>query len=63
MGFGSGVVVDRISLQNCREQVIKLFEQGINQLAIRLYSVDGAPRSDAIEAFANEVIEPLRSKT
>jgi 5,10-methylenetetrahydromethanopterin reductase len=48
---------------DCREQVIKLFEQGIDQLAIRLYSVDGAPRSDAIEAFANEVMEPLRSKT
>jgi 5,10-methylenetetrahydromethanopterin reductase len=47
---------------DCREQVIKLFGQGIDQLAIRLYSVDGALRSDAIEAFANEVIEPLRSK-
>jgi 5,10-methylenetetrahydromethanopterin reductase len=48
---------------DCREQVIKLFEQGIDQLDIRLYGVDGAPRSAAIEAFANEVMEPLRSKT
>src|SRR5262249_22744413 len=48
---------------DCQEQAIKLFKQGIDQLAIRLYGVDGTPRSVAIKAFANEVIEPLRSKT
>lgn len=47
---------------DCREQAIKLFEQGIDQLVIRLCGVDGAPRSAAIEAFAIEVMEPLRSK-
>lgn len=45
---------------DCREQVVELFEQGIDQLHIRPYGVDGAPRSNAIEAFAKEVMEPLR---
>ncbi|MBI4524634.1 MAG: LLM class flavin-dependent oxidoreductase [Deltaproteobacteria bacterium] len=48
---------------DCREQVVDLFEQGIDQLHIRPYSVDGAPRSSAIEAFAKEVIKPLRHKS
>jgi len=45
---------------DCRGQVVELFEQGIDQLHIRPYGVDGAPRSTAIEAFAKEVMEPLR---
>lgn len=45
---------------DCREQVVELFEQDIDQLHIRPYGVDGAPRSIAIEAFAKEVMEPLR---
>ena len=48
---------------DCQKQAIQLFEQGVDQLAIRLYGVDGAPRSVAIKAFANEVMEPLRSNT
>lgn len=45
---------------DCREQVVELFEQDIDQLHIRPYGVDGAPRSTAIEAFAKEVMGPLR---
>ena len=45
---------------DCRQQVIGLFEQGIDQLHIRPYGVADAPRSSTIEAFATEVIEPLR---
>jgi 5,10-methylenetetrahydromethanopterin reductase len=48
---------------DCRQQVIGLFEQGIDQLHIRPYGVDGAPRSRTIEAFAAEVMEPLRRKS
>ncbi len=44
---------------DCREQVVELFELGIDQLHIRPYGVDGAPRSSVIEAFAREVMEPL----
>lgn len=43
----------------CREQVAELFELGIDQLHIRPYGVDGAPRSTAIETFAKDVIAPL----
>lgn len=45
---------------DCREQVVELFGQGIDQLHIRPYGVDGTPRSTAIEAFAKEVMEPLQ---
>jgi alkanesulfonate monooxygenase SsuD/methylene tetrahydromethanopterin reductase-like flavin-dependent oxidoreductase (luciferase family) len=48
---------------DCRQQVFELFEQGIDQLHIRPYGVDGSPRRRTIEAFAAEVMEPLRRKS
>ena len=45
----------------CQEQVVELFDQGIDQLHIRPYGVNGAPRSATIETFAKEIIEPLRA--
>ncbi len=46
--------------EDCRAQVCELFERGIDQLHIRPYGIDDAPRADMIESFAREVMEPLR---
>lgn len=43
----------------CIEQVARLFEMAIDQITIRPYAVDGAPRRTMIESFANQVMEPL----
>ena len=43
----------------CVDQVLELFEMPIDQITIRPYAVDGAPRSTMIECFAEQVVEPL----
>jgi len=43
----------------CMEQVARLCEMEIDQITIRPYAVDGAPRRTMIESFAKQVMEPL----
>jgi 5,10-methylenetetrahydromethanopterin reductase len=40
----------------CREQVVSLFEAGIDEITIRPYGVDGGSRAAALEDFAREVM-------
>jgi len=46
----------------CLEQARALFEAGADEITIRPYGVDGAPRRATIEAFAREVMAPLRAR-
>lgn len=43
----------------CRDQAAALFAAGVDEITIRPYAVDGAPRSATTEAFAREVMAPL----
>jgi 5,10-methylenetetrahydromethanopterin reductase len=45
--------------EECAEQVIELFATGIDQLQLRPYGVDGAPRKRTMELFATEVMRRL----
>ncbi|HLH21341.1 MAG TPA: LLM class flavin-dependent oxidoreductase [Chloroflexota bacterium] len=45
---------------DCRAQARGLFAAGIDEITIRPYAVDGAPRGATTEAFAREVMAPLR---
>jgi 5,10-methylenetetrahydromethanopterin reductase len=45
--------------EECREQARALFAAGIDEVTIRPYGVDGAPRSATTETFAREVMAPL----
>lgn len=44
----------------CIQQVGQLFDLGIDQITIRPYGADGAPRMTTIKRFAEEVMKPFR---
>ena len=44
---------------DCRAQAEALFAAGVDEITIRPYAVDGAPRSATTERFAREVMAPL----
>jgi 5,10-methylenetetrahydromethanopterin reductase len=45
--------------EECRAQVRALFAAGIDEITIRPYAVDGAPRGATTETFAREVMAPV----
>ncbi|HEY7062760.1 MAG TPA: LLM class flavin-dependent oxidoreductase [Chloroflexota bacterium] len=45
--------------EECRAQARALFAAGVDEITIRPYAVDGAPRSATTETFAREVMQPL----
>jgi 5,10-methylenetetrahydromethanopterin reductase len=58
-------VVSELSLagtpEECRARAAALFAAGVDEILINPYGVDGAPRAATLEAFAREVIAPLRA--
>ena len=43
----------------CIETAQRMFDNGINQITIRPYAVDGRPRASMIRAFAEQVMQPM----
>ncbi len=46
----------------CVEQAVALFDTGIDEITIRPYGVDGAPRAETMERFAREVMDPVMDR-
>ena len=44
----------------CREQAARVFDLGVDQITIRAYAAEGSSRSETIQSFARDVMEPLR---